>query len=76
MLDWTLIIVAVCAGGSSILGAWLGVRQSNKVTNLRLDNLETKMDKHNNLVERIYRSENCIVNMQGDIARIEKKIGL
>ena len=34
-------------------GSWMGVRQSNKLVNYRIDRLEEKVTKHNNLVERM-----------------------
>lgn len=51
-MDWTTLIVAAMAMVGTILGSWMGVRESNKMVNFRLDNLEKKVEKHNNVVER------------------------
>ena len=51
-LDWTTVLVAVLAMMGTIIGSWMGVRESNKMVNFRLDALEEKVSKHNNLVER------------------------
>lgn len=52
-MDWTTIIVAALALVGTLAGSWLGVRESNKLVNFRLTELEAKVMKHNNLVERM-----------------------
>ena len=51
-MDWTTVVVAAFAMIGTIVGSWMGVRESNKMVNFRLDNLEKKVEKHNNIVER------------------------
>lgn len=46
------IIVASLSLIGTLAGSWMGVRQSNKLVNWRIDELEKKVMKHNNLVER------------------------
>ena len=52
-MDWTSIAVAILALIGTACGSLAGVKQANKVVELRLDTLEKKVDKHNHLVERI-----------------------
>lgn len=47
------IIVAVLSLIGTLGGSWMGVRQSNRLTNFRIEQLESKVTKHNNLVERM-----------------------
>lgn len=47
------IIVAVLSLAGTLLGAWAGVRQANKLVCFRLEKLEEKVNKHNHLVERM-----------------------
>lgn len=47
------IVVALIGGLMSLLGAMLGVVASAKLTNYRIEQLEKKVEKHNNLVERM-----------------------
>lgn len=47
------IIVAILALLGTLSGSWMGVRQSNKLVNYRIDRLEEKVTKHNCLVERM-----------------------
>lgn len=51
------IIVAVITGGFSLLGVYLANRKSAALMEYRLEQLEKKVDKHNNLVERMYAAE-------------------
>ncbi len=48
-----VIIVGVLSLLGTLAGAWGGVRQSNRLVDHRLKQLETKVDKHNHLVERM-----------------------
>lgn len=51
------IIVAIIGLCGSCCGSVIGVLASSKLTQYRLEQLEKKVDKHNNLVERTYRLE-------------------
>ena len=52
-MDWTTIIVALLALVGTLSGSWLGIKESNRRVNFRLDALEDKVMKHNNLMERM-----------------------
>ncbi len=47
------IIIGLLSLIGTLGGSWMGVRQSNKLVNYRIDRLEDKVTKHNNLVERM-----------------------
>jgi hypothetical protein len=51
------IIVALCALAGSALATFSGIIISNKMTNYRIEQLEIKVDKHSQLIERTYRLE-------------------
>lgn len=51
------ILVALIGLGGSGLGSILGVLASGKLTQYRLSQLEKKVDKHNNLIDRTYQLE-------------------
>lgn len=47
------IISALIALAGSLLGTLGGIMVSNKLTAYRLEQLEKKVDKHNNVLERV-----------------------
>lgn len=53
----TEITVALIGLLGSGLGAFVGVLASVKLTDYRLEQLEKKVEKHNNLIERTYKLE-------------------
>lgn len=51
------LIVAIISLFGTLGGSLIGVLASNKLTNYRIEQLEKKVEKHNNLVERTYHLE-------------------
>jgi outer membrane murein-binding lipoprotein Lpp len=55
------IIVAVIVSGLSlagtIIGSKAGIKEANKLTNYRIQELEKKVDKHNSVIDRTYKLE-------------------
>lgn len=47
------IVVALVSLLGTLGGSFLGVLASNKLTNFRIQQLEKKVEKHNNLIERM-----------------------
>lgn len=60
-MDWTSILVAVITALGSFLGVYYANKKSSEKTKAlleyRLNQLETKMDKHNQVIERVYHLE-------------------
>ena len=58
------IIVALLSMAGTLAGSVIGVMTANKLTTYRIDQLEKKVEKHNNLVERkqgcYHRGLGCI----------------
>lgn len=52
-----VVIVAVVGAIGSGLCSLLGVLASSKLTQYRLQQLETKVQAHNNLIDRMYKVE-------------------
>ena len=48
------IIIAIIGFLGAVVGSGLGVIASAKLTNYRLDQLEKKVNLHNNYIERLY----------------------
>lgn len=51
------IITALITGGLALIGVWISNRKSASLLEYRLQQVETKLDKHNHLVERMYDIE-------------------
>ena len=56
-MDLTSIIVAALALAGTLAGSWLANRKSAALIAYRLEELEKKVDKHNQVIERTYRLE-------------------
>ena len=49
-----VIIVAILSLIGTLIGTFGGIVTSNKLTVYRIEQLEKKVEKHNNVVERVY----------------------
>lgn len=68
------VLVALIGLLGSGLGAFGGVMASAKLTQYRLQKLEEKVDKHNSVIERTYKLEGRVTELEHDIKDI-KKVG-
>jgi hypothetical protein len=51
------IVIALIGFLGAVVGSGLGIIASAKLTNYRLEQLEKKVDLHNNVIERVYNLE-------------------
>ena len=61
------VIVALLSLAGTVLGSGLGVIASQKLTQYRLEQLERKVQAHNNLIERTFILEGQMQECQHDI---------
>lgn len=61
------VIVALLGFAGTLLGSLLGVLAAQKLTQYRLAQLEEKVNKHNNLIERTFVLEGQMAECQHDI---------
>lgn len=61
------IIVALLGFAGTLLGSLFGVLAAQKLTQYRLAQLEDKVNKHNNLIERTFRLEGQMEECRHDI---------
>ena len=50
-------IVALISLAGTLAGTFGGILVSNRLTNYRIEQLEKRVEKHNNLIERTYKLE-------------------
>ena len=63
----TEIVVALLGLCGTLAGSFLGVLTASKMTDYRLEQLEQRVNKHNNLIERTYILEGQMAECQHDI---------
>ena len=61
------IIVALLGLVGTLSGSFLGVLATSKLTQYRLQQLEEKVNRHNNIIERTYILEGKMTEVQHDI---------
>ena len=66
------IVVAIIGCVGSLLGSLLGVVTSNKLTQYRIAQLEEKVSKHNSIVERTYKFEGAVTELQHDVRDLKE----
>ena len=63
------IMVGVLSLIGTLIGTLGGILASNKLTNYRIQQLEEKVSKHNNLIDRMYRIENRVSLIEDEIKK-------
>ena len=66
------IVVALLGFAGTMLGSLFGVLAAQKLTQYRLAQLEEKVNKHNNLIERTYSLEGRMDVVEHDVDHLKK----
>ena len=61
------IIVAIITSASTLVAAIVSIITNNRILGYKIDELTKKVEKHNNLVERMAVVERDIANLKEDI---------
>ncbi|WP_071131379.1 hypothetical protein [Enterococcus timonensis] len=67
------IIVSVISLVGTLGGAFGGIVVANKLTTYRIEQLEKKVEKHNNIVERTFELEGKMREAEHDIMEMKGK---
>lgn len=65
------VIVAVLALVGNILVSWISNQKTTALITYRIDQLETKVNKHNNVIERTYELEKHMEIVEHQIEEIK-----
>lgn len=68
------VVVALLSVMGTIVGSCGGIIASSKLINYRLQTLEEKVNKHNNIIERTYKLEGRVDECVRDLEEIRKKV--
>ena len=66
-MDWGSIVPALITGLLSLAGVYFANRKSSALIEYRLKELEKKVDRHNQVVERTYQLEGRMNEAEHDI---------
>ena len=67
-----VVQAALISGAFALIGSALGVIASAKMTNYRLEQLEKKVEKHNNVIERTYKLEGRMNEAEHDLKDLKQ----
>lgn len=70
----TDIAVSLLALLGTMLGTFGGILTANKLTNYRIEQLELKVEKHNKVIDRVYKLEQASAVIDEEIKVINHRI--
>ena len=65
------MLIAILSFAGTCIGTIGGIIASNKLISYRLEQLEKKVNLHNNAVERLFRAEGRITELQHEIKELK-----
>lgn len=65
------MMVALLSLLGTVLGSLFGILAANKLTMYRIEQLEKKVEKHNNLVDRMYNLETKVAVDEEEIEHLK-----
>ena len=65
-------MIALITGGLAVISNVIIVVFNNSKTLYRIEQLEKKVEKHNNFIERMYALEAQVTDMKDDIAELKR----
>ena len=68
------VVVGIISLCGTLFGTLGGILASSKLTNYRIEQLENKVEKHNNLVERVYCLEGKDKLLEERLDELDKRI--
>ncbi len=69
----TEVVVAAFSLFGTLAGTFGGIMASNKLTNYRLDELKKQVEKHNSLIDRMYRIETRVTVIEDTLQAAHAK---
>lgn len=75
-MDWTSIIVAIVTSAGAFAGVYAANRKSSAIMEYRIEQLEKKVNLHNQVVERTYRLEESTALQDAELKRINKRLDI
>ena len=73
-MEWGAVVAAAITAILGFLGTYLSNQKQSVLIAYRIEELEKKVNKHNNLIERMYKAEGDITELQHDVKEMKGKI--
>ena len=67
------VIVAILSLIGTLVGSLFGILTANKLTNYRIEQLEKKVEKHNSVIERVYKLEKHEAVIEEEIDHLKQR---
>ena len=67
------MLIAILSFAGTCIGTIGGIIVSNKLIIYRLEQLEKKVNLHNNAVERLFKAEGQITELQHDVKELKER---
>lgn len=67
------IIVGILALAGTLAGSVFGILMANRLSTYRIQQLEKKVDKHNSVIERVYKLEGRMHEAEHEITDLKSK---
>lgn len=68
------ILVAILTLVGTLVGTFGGIITASKLTNFRIEQLEKKVEKHNQVVERMFIAEGHIEELQHEVIDLKAEV--
>ncbi|MCH5353998.1 MAG: hypothetical protein J1E06_11125 [Acutalibacter sp.] len=68
------VLVALLSLAGTLIGTLGGILAANRLVTYRIEQLEEKVNKHNQVIERTFRLEGQMVEVQHEIKDIKSKL--
>lgn len=66
-----VVIVAILSLVGTLIGTFGGIVTANKLTTYRIEQLEKRVEKHNNVIERVYKLEKQEAVIEEEIEQLQ-----
>ena len=74
-MEWIPLASAAVTAVLSFLGVYISNRKQTAVMSYRLNELEKKVDKHNQVIERTYKLEERATVLEKEVEDLRQKAG-
>lgn len=65
------VISAIITGTLSLIGVYAANRKNSAVIEVKIEQLEKKVDEHNRLIERTYKLEGQVTELQHEMQDVK-----